>query len=248
MRCLALTSFALASASVANAQNCDVSQFKTNLSYKQDILTNLAYIHRVASREDRSKTDNADLNVLDFGSFTYGDASRLSSSLETMLDIKWSQRDQEWLLISNLDDNGVKGYIACLQNANANLAINLSPAASSSDEFNVEYAWKPSYAAPNPARFHIVLSNATSDAPNKIPSLSADAFKVKRVSMYKPLEISVHVDGQPYPTITLPAFPAKKLQKQLRKNTETHEIDGGGQDAVKTIFASPSITASKMRS
>jgi len=37
-------------------------------------------------------------------------------------------------------------------------------------------------------------------------------------------------------TITLPAFPAKILQKQLRKNAETHEVYGGGNDLVKTIL------------
>ena len=164
-----LASISVGISSVALADTCDISSFKDYMSYKQDIMTNLAYINRVASREDRSKNDKADINVLDYGSFTYGQASTLSSSLETLLDIKWSQRDQEWLLVSNLSDNGVKAYVECLQKQYANLVVNLSNTASNNDEFNVEYAWRPSYTAPNPAKMHIVFSNAVSkDAPNKI--------------------------------------------------------------------------------
>jgi hypothetical protein len=232
-----LASISLARPDLALADTCDISQFKNFMSYKQDIMTTLSYINRVASTEDRSKNDNADINVLDYGSFTYGQASSFSSSLETLLDIKWTQRDQEWLLVSNLSDEGVKAYVACLQKENnANLVVNLSPAASDSDEFFVNYAWRPSYAAPNPAQTHIILSNAVSkDAPSKIKTPSADVFKVKRTSMYKALELGIHVDGQPYPTISLPAFPAKKLERQLRSNSETHEVYGGGNSTIKRI-------------
>jgi hypothetical protein len=78
------------SSSTAKADTCDISQFKNYMSYQQDILTNLSYIHRVASREDRTKSDNADLKVQDYGSLTYGQASTFATSLEKLLDIKWS--------------------------------------------------------------------------------------------------------------------------------------------------------------
>jgi hypothetical protein len=115
------TSLFLTISTIAVAGTCEVANFKDDLSYRQDIMTNLSYINQVASREDRSKNDKADIDILDYGSFTYGQASTFASSLATLLDIKWSQRDQEWLLVSNLSDNGVKAYVACLQQENANL-------------------------------------------------------------------------------------------------------------------------------
>ncbi|WP_456842234.1 hypothetical protein [Bradyrhizobium sp. USDA 4486] len=203
--------------------------------YTKDLLTNLAYIERVASREDRKDSDKADLEILDYGKFTYGEAHSLTTTLEHMLDLKWSQRDQETLLTSTLDDFGVRAYVECLQHLNANLIVKLSDAATSSDEFILEYTWRPSYTV-NTVPFHVVLLNSSAKgAPSRIKSPSADSFPIKRASMYKPVELSVHVDNQPYPTITLPAFPAKTLEKQLRKVAETHEVYGGGNSYPKTM-------------
>jgi hypothetical protein len=221
---------------VALADTCDISEFKDYMSYHKDILTNLSYVERVASREDRSKGDSADIAIADYGSFTYADAAKLTASLESILDIKWSQEDQETLLTSSLSGDGLKAYTSCIQNAYGSLVVSLSDSASNSDEFFVDYVWKPTYTAPNPATMHILLSNATSESlPSKIKTPSSDSFHVKRTSMYKPLDISVHVDGQPYPTITLPAFPDKKLQKQIRQTSELNEVYGGGNSLSKRL-------------
>ncbi|MDR6900212.1 hypothetical protein [Rhizobium miluonense] len=220
----------------ARAESCDISKFKDYMSYTQDIMTNLSYINQVSSKEDRSKSDKADISIADYGSFTYGQASSITSSLESILNIKWSQRDQEWLLVSNLSDSGLDAYTKCLQSNDENFVATLSNSASGSDEFNVEYRWRPNYKAPDPARFNIVFSFGTSsDVPRKIPSPSAGAFHVKRTNMYKPFDMSIHVDDQPYETVSLPAFPAKTLQKQIRKNIESHEVYGGGNDTIKNV-------------
>jgi hypothetical protein len=222
--------------SEAQAESCDISKYKDYMSYTQDIMTNLSYINQVSRKEDRSKSDKSDISIADYGIFTYGQASSLASSLESILDIKWSQRDQEWLLVSNLSDNGLSAYTKCLQSNDENFVATLSNSASNSDEFNVDYRWKPTYKAPDPSRFNIVFSFGTSsDVPRKIPSPSAGAFHVKRTNMYKPFDMSIHIADQPYDTISLPAFPAKTLQKLILKNVETHEVYGGGNDTVKNV-------------
>jgi hypothetical protein len=227
----------IAAPSISWADDCDIVNYKDKMSYHKDIMTNLAYVNRIASREDRSKTDNADISVMNYGSFSYGDASRLTSSLESLLDIKWTQHDQEELLTATLTEQGSKDYIACLQSKNMqNFVVTLSDAATSSDEFIVNYAWKPSYAAPNPSIFHSTLLNASSpDAPAKVGTPSSDSFKVKRGSMFKPLELSFHVDHQPYPSITLPAFPTKKLVKQIRTNMQPGSLYGCTSSLVQPV-------------
>jgi len=138
-----------------------------------------------------------------------------------LLDIKWSQHDQEELLTSTLSTEGSKDYISCLQNkVMQNFVVTLSDAATSNDEFIVNYAWRPTYTARNPSVFHSTFVNASSpNVPKTIPTPSSDSFNVKRGSMFRPLELSFHVDNQPYPSVTLPAFPTKKLEKQIRTNS-----------------------------
>ena len=152
------------------------------------------------------------------------------------MDIKWSQQDQEWLLTSSLSSKGVDAYKACVETQNPSLILHLSDTAGDSDEFIVDYVWKPSYAAPNPADFHIVALNASlSGDPKNVKTPSSDSFAVKRISMFKPLVLSVHVDGQGYPSITLPAFPAKKLEKQVRETTFHDGVWGGGNSHVHNV-------------
>jgi hypothetical protein len=118
-------------------------------------------------------------------------------------------------LVSNLTDKGLSGYLGCLKDKN-NLTIDLSSGASGKIEFIVDLAWRPHYSAPNPAKVAIVMLNVTSKgAPNKIRFGTSEAFSVKRTDLYKPVEINIHVDGQPYPTISLPAIPDKTLKKLL---------------------------------
>jgi hypothetical protein len=238
MRCLALALFGLSSAnaSIASAETCDISQFKDYMSYSKDIMTNLAYIDQVVSQEDRSKSDSANIAVSDYGSFTYGDASKISSQIKTLLDIKWSQHDQEQLLTNSLTDKGVSAYIGCLNSNNANFIVTLSPSASNSDEFIVNYTWAPHYKAPNPAKISAILLNATStNLPKKVNTPESGAFSVKRGSMYKALELDFHIDGQPYPTISLPAFPKKVLQTQVRQTVQPGSVYGGGNSLVKNV-------------
>lgn len=59
----------IAAHSLAQADDCDITKFKDQMSYHKDIMTNLAYINQIASREDRSKQDNADISVMNYGSF-----------------------------------------------------------------------------------------------------------------------------------------------------------------------------------
>ncbi|MBY5475290.1 hypothetical protein HFO86_34670 [Rhizobium leguminosarum] len=216
--------------SLAWAETCPIQNFKNYMSYSKDMMTNLSYINQVASKEDRSKSDNADLNILDYGTFNWKDASRLTQSLETLLEIKWSQKDQESLLISNLSSEGENAYIKCLQELNANLVITPSNGASTHDEFLVDYAWRPiDPASPKTADFNILVTNAiASDVPKKINSPSAGSFKIKRLSMYKPLEMAIHVGGIPNSTISLPEFPNKKIDKLLFSATVSDSVYGGG--------------------
>jgi hypothetical protein len=59
----------IAAPSISWADDCDIVNYKDKMSYHKDIMTNLAYVNRIASREDRSKTDNADISVMNYGSF-----------------------------------------------------------------------------------------------------------------------------------------------------------------------------------
>lgn len=151
-------------------------------------------------------------------------------------------------MTSSLSQKGSDDYIACLQNQNQNFVVKLSQAATDSDEFLVTYAWRPSYGAPNPSTFHSKFVNASSeDVPKKIKTPSSDSFHVKRGPMYKQLELAFHPDQQPYPSITLPAYPAKKLVKQIRKDSQPGSLYGAHL-AWSSQLASSWITMSRMPS
>lgn len=53
--------------------------------------------------------------------------------------------------------------------------------------------------------------------------------------MYKPLELSFHVDNQPYPSVTLPAFPTKKLVEQIRTNSQPGSLYGCTSSLVQPV-------------
>jgi hypothetical protein len=97
MRLLSLAIFfAIAlNANSCLAEDCDISRFKDELSYTKDIMTNPSYIDRVASRLDRTGKEGTNIKFLDIASLDYNQASTLSSSLQRLLNIQWSQRDQE---------------------------------------------------------------------------------------------------------------------------------------------------------
>ena len=219
LRMFPLTILALSGiASGAYGETCDISNFKDDMDYKKDISTNLAYINDISSKEDRSKQDNANLSVQDYGSFTYGDASKFSSSLERILHITWSQEDKEWLLLKSLTDKGLQAYKLCMQNTQVPVVVEISDVAGVSDEFSVAYTYDPRNDpdAVENGKFTATLINLkATDFPKNVKKGASGSFKVTRIDKFKPVEIRVQIAGRAAPIITLPADPTKELQTQI---------------------------------
>lgn len=164
-------------------------------------------------------------------------ASQFSSALQRILNVQWSQREQEWIIISQLDSSGLKAYEDCLEKNEVNLWLKLGEGAGGKLQFLVDLAWHPRYNAANPSKINYRLLNAkiTANPPKAIPPGESDQFGIERIDPYKPVEIGVRVDGQIYPNISLPAFPEKKLVDEKREVAEYHDVYGGGVDYVTQL-------------
>lgn len=228
---------AVVSSSSAAAQYCNIVDFKGKVIYKKDVLTNLSYIDQIASRLDKSDAESQNIGFLDIATMNSDQASRFSSSLQRILDVKWSQREQEWILISQLDANGLIAYHDCLEKNEANLWLKLGEGAGGKLTFLVDMAWHPHYNAPNPSKINYRVLNAkvTANPPKTIIPGESDQFGIERIDPYQPVEIGVRVDGQIYPNISLPAFPEKKLVDEKREAAEYHDVYGGGVDYITQL-------------
>jgi hypothetical protein len=221
----------------AAAAQCPMTEFKDEINYRKDLLTNLSYIDQVATHSDKKEANSQNVAFLDIANMNTNQASSLSSSLQRMLNIQWSQHDQEWLLVSQLTDKGLKAYYQCLETNKSNLMVHPGEGAGGKLQFLVDMQWRPNYNAPNPSIITYRLLNASvaKDAPKTIRPGESDQFAVKREDPYQPVEIGVRVDGQIYPNISLPAFPAKKIKEEVREVTEYHDVYGGGVDYWTTL-------------
>jgi hypothetical protein len=174
----------------ASAQEeCDILKFKDQISHTKDVVTNLAFISKSTERRDQASNPNFALSFLDIVSLGFNDAQKAASSLEKLLDIKYSQSDKQWLLISQLSATGQAAYSDCLKSLKQNFSVVLSDNAAFKRQFFVIVSSHPFFPAPNPQI--LAVSMLGGKVPGKVPSTIQNQSKiflaVQRDDLYEPL-------------------------------------------------------------
>ncbi|MGO8301040.1 hypothetical protein ACC817_33545 [Rhizobium ruizarguesonis] len=206
--------------------------------------TSLVLLER---RLQEDESQNKGGVVASYGAYKFNadQARQARSSLSTLLNIDYSQKEKTNVYISTFSDNEVTAYIACLRERSDPISHNFVGDILSRDAFFVSINWHPDYTPEGAEQTlvakvteGVILESGTMSYETKIKDKKSAFFTVKR-DRFKGTQIAVSIDGKNELIDVPPKAKYRVIPSELegpRRATNTRETTGDiGWDVCVTL-------------